>query len=443
MRPPSPSPPRAYLNGRIVDPASGHDGPGGLIVADGRIVASGAAVTADAVGDMPAVDCAGLVLSPGLIDARVFVGEPGAEHRETLETAGRAAAAGGVTTCVLMPDTDPVIDDVALLEFVRRRADATAPVRMEAAAALTKGLAGREMTEIGLLCKAGAVAFTDGRNPIESALLLRRLLTYARDFDALVMNHVEERTLATQGVMNESEFASRLGLPGIPVEAETIALDRDLRLARLTRGRYHAALISAAESVEAVNRARNDGARVTCGVSVNHLTLNENDIGAYRTFCKMSPPLRAETDRQAMVEAVRTGAVDIIVSSHDPQDVEDKRHPFEEATNGAVGVETMLPALLRLVHAGDMSLLELMAALTIRPATLLGLPQGRLTKGAPADFVVFDLEEPWILDRADLHSRAKNTPFDEARFTGRVIKTVVAGQPVYDYRSGTGVRSEA
>lgn len=434
---PKTSGPKAYLNARIVDPATNYDGPGGLIVTDGRIVASGAAVTADAVGDMPADDCTGLVLAPGLIDARVFVGEPGSEHRETLDTAGQAAAAGGVTSCVLMPDTDPVLDDVALVEFVRRRAEALSPVRMEIAAALTKGLEGREMTEIGLLADAGAVAFTDGRRTVESALLLRRLLTYARDFDGLVMNHVEEPSLAAQGVMNEGEFASRLGLPGIPVEAETIMLDRDIRLAHLTGGRYHAALVSSAASVAAIVRAKSDGARATCGTSVNHLTLNENDVGAYRTFCKMSPPLRTEEDRKAMVDAIRTGAVDIIVSSHDPQDVEDKRHPFEEAANGAVGLETMLPALLRLVHGEDLTLLELLAALTTRPAALFGLPQGRLTKGAPADFVLFDLDEPWILDRGDLLSRSKNTPFDEARFTGRVIRTAVAGQVVYDYRSAS------
>ncbi|MCB1490964.1 MAG: dihydroorotase [Rhodobiaceae bacterium] len=425
----------AWLNARVVDPASGYDGPGGLIAEDGVIVAAGRDVTADAVGGMPVVDCAGAVLAPGLIDCRVFVGEPGGEHRETLASAGEAAAAGGVTTFVMMPDTDPVIDDIALVDFIRRRARATASVNVEIAAALTKGQSGNEMTEIGLLSRAGAVAFTDGRRFIKSALVLRRLLTYARDFGVLVMNHVEEPTLAANGVMNEGEFAARLGLSGIPREAETIALNRDLQIAGLSGGRYHAALVSTSGSVDLMTRAKNDGLTVSCGVSVNHLTLNENDVGQYRTFCKLAPPLRDEADRAVMVEAVRTGAIDIIVSSHDPQDVEDKRHPFEEATFGAVGLETMLPALMRLVHAGDMTLIELLSALTVRPAKLLGLPQGRLAPGAPADFTVFDPDEPWVLDRNDLHSRAKNTPFDEARFQCRVHRTVVAGREVYDYRS--------
>ncbi len=431
---------RAYLNAHIVDPASSTDGPGGLLVEDGAILAMGGDVTTQTIGETPSEDCEGRIMAPGLIDGRVFVGEPGAEYRETLATAGEAAAAGGVTTFVMMPDTDPVIDDIALVDFIRRRAGATAKVRVKIAAALTKGLSGAEMTEIGLLAKAGAIAFTDGRRSIESALVFRRLLTYTRDFDALVMNHVEEPSLAANGVMNEGEFASRLGLAGVPTEAETIALERDLQLVALTGGRYHAALVSCQAAAERIARAKDQGHAATCGVSVNHLTLNEIDVGAYRTFCKMSPPLRAETDRMAMIEAVRTGAVDIIVSSHDPQDVEDKRHPFEEATYGAVGLETLLPALLRLVHAGDLTCLELIAALTLRPADLFGLPQGRLQPGAPADFVLFDPDEPWVLDRNDLRSRSKNTPFDEARFVGRVHKTVVAGQTVYDYRP-TGTTS--
>jgi dihydroorotase len=424
----------AFLSARIVDPASGYDGPGGLLIEGETILDVGAHLTRDAVGEAEMVECQGCVLAPGLIDARVFVGEPGAEHRETLATASQAAAAGGVTTIVTMPDTRPVIDDAALVDFLRRRARDTAIVRVEPAAALTKNLEGREMTEIGLLREAGAVAFTEGRRSVANARVMRRLLAYARDFDALVMHHVQDPDLAGQGVMNEGELAARLGLVGIPSAAETIMLDRDLRLAALTGGRYHAAQISCAESLEAIEIAKERGLRVTCGVSINNLALNEVDVGAYRTFTKLSPPLRAEHDRRAMVEGLREGAIDIIVSDHDPQDVEDKRHPFAEAAFGAVGVETLLPAALRLVHGGDLGLPTLLSALTDRPARLLGLDRGRLAPGAPADLVLFDPDAPWILDRDRLRSRAKNTPFDEARFEGRVLRTVVAGRTVCDYR---------
>jgi len=418
----------ALVNARVIDPASGLDTHGGVLVDDGLIRGAGPDVTAMQVGDVTVVDCAGRVLAPGLIDARVFVGEPGAEHRETLSTVSDAAAAGGVTTIVMMPDTDPVIDDIALVDFIRRRARDTAKIRVLPSAALTKGLKGAEMTEMGLLTEAGAVAFTDGRKTVANTLLLRRLMTYARDFDALVMNEPEDANLANAGVMNEGEFATRLGLGGIPKEAETIGLQRDLALAGLTGARYHAAQVSCAESATLLEIAKNDQLKVTSAVSINHLTLNENDIGAYRTFCKLAPPLRNEDDRMAMIEAVRTGLIDLIVSAHDPQDVDDKRRPFEEAANGAVGVETMLPALLRLFHDGAMTPLELLAPVTSRPAALLGLPQGRLTPGAPADLVIFDPDEPWVLERDSLHSRAKNTPFDEARFQGRVWRTYIGGE---------------
>ncbi|MEM6666712.1 MAG: dihydroorotase [Pseudomonadota bacterium] len=425
---------RAYLNARIVDPASGYDGPGGIVVDGVQIEAVGPNVTAESVRGIQAEDCGGHVLAPGLIDARVFTGEPGAEFRETLATASEAAAAGGVTTFLAMPDTDPVIDDIALVDFIRRRARDTAIVHIEAAAALTMGLNGKDMTEIGLLAEAGARAFTDGRHSIRNAALMRRLLTYAGNFDAVVMNHVEDPSLASEGVMNEGELASRLGLPGIPCTAETIVLERDIAITRLTGGRYHASLISCAPSRELVRKAKNDGLKVTCGVSVNHLALNENDIGNYRTFCKMAPPLRGEDDRMAMVDGIADGTIDIIVSNHDPQDVDDKRRPFAEAADGAVGVETLLPALLRLVNADVIGLNDVLAAVTHRPADLLGLPQGRLQPGAPADIILFDPEMPWVLGRGDLNSRSKNTPFDGARFEGRVLWTMVAGQKVWAYR---------
>lgn len=415
-------------NARLLDPASGRDGPGAVLIRDGRIadVHWGAAPPPPDAAEV--IDGGGHVLAPGLTDLRAFVGEPGAEHRETLASASAAAAAGGVTTLVCMPDTNPVIDGPAIVDFVLRRARDTASVNVLPAAAITKGLAGREMTEFGLLAEAGAVAFTDGLRAVTNAQVMRRALTYARDFGALLMQHVEEPDLVGDGVMNEGEMASRLGLHGIPREAETILLERDIRLVRLTRARYHAAMISCADSVEIVRRAKEAGLPVTCGVSINNLVLNENDIGHYRTFCKLSPPLRDEADRQAVVAALNEGVIDVVVSDHNPQDVETKRLPFAEAADGALGIETLLAAALRLVHAGDVALPRLLAALSTAPANLLGREGGRLAAGAPADLVLFDPDEPYVLDKRRLKSRSKNSPFDEARLQGRALLTLVAGR---------------
>ena len=406
--------PIALVNARLVDPAAGTETKGGVIVADGLIAAVGADV-----------------VSPGLIDMRVFVGEPGAEFRETIATASAAAAAGGVTTIIALPDTHPPIDDPAVVDFLRRRARDTARVRVLPSAALTKGLGGKEIAEYGLLKEAGAVAFTDGFRSIRNSQVMRRAMTYARDFDALVMHYAEDADRAGSGVMNAGELASRLGLGGIPVEAEAVTLDRDIRLVNMIRGRYHAALISTRMSLDVIARAKAAGLPVTCGASINHLTLNENDIGHYRTFFKLAPPLRHEDDRRAMVEALADGLLDVIVSDHNPQDVDNKRLPFGEADNGAIGLETMLAAGLRLVHAGDVSLPLLLAAMTINPARILGLPQGRLEKGAPADLIRFDPDEPFVVDAAALHSRSKNTPFEDARLQGRVKLTLVAGETVH------------
>lgn len=412
-----------FTGARIVDPSTGRDAVGSLLVRDGRF-ATGPA------GDAEVVDLAGMVLAPGLVDMRVFVGEPGFEHRETLASASRAAAAGGVTTIVTMPDTDPIIDDPALVDFVLRRARDTALVRVHPMAALTKGQRGQEMAEFALLQEAGAVAFASGRHAVRNAQVMRRALAYARDLGGLLVHHVEDPDLA-EGVMNEGETAVRLGLPGIPAAAEGIMLQRDLRLARLTGGRYHAAQLSAAESVELMRAAKRGGLAVTAAVAVTHLTLNELDVGAYRTFFKLSPPLRSEDDRRALVEGVADGTIDIIVSGHDPQDVETKRQPFAEAADGAVGLETLLTAGLRLVHDGSVPLMRLLDALSTRPARLLGLEGGTLAPGAPADFVVFDADRPWVLTESQLVSRSKNTPYEGARFSGKVRATYVGGRQVY------------
>ncbi len=418
-------------NARLVDPLSGREGKGAVLVVGSMIASIEWGAAPEPPDGAEVVDCAGIVLAPGLVDMRAFIGEPGAEHRETLKSASEAAAAGGVTTLVSMPDTNPVVDDPAIVDFLLRRARDTAIVNIHPAAAITKGLAGREMTEIGLLREAGAVAFTDGAHAVASAGVMRRALTYARDLDALLMPHLEEASLVGSGVMNEGELASRLGLAGVPREAETLMLERDLRLVRLTRARYHAAMVSCADSIELVRRAKEAGLEVTCGVSINNLTLNENDIGDYRTFLKLSPPLRHEHDRQATIDALASGLVDVIVSDHNPQDVETKRLPFAEAANGALGLETLLSAALRLVHEGRIGLPRLLRALSTRPAEILGLPGGRLRPGAPADLVVLDPDEPYVLDKRNLRSRSKNSPFDEARLDGRVLKTMVAGRVVH------------
>jgi len=379
------------------------------------------------------IDCGGHVLAPGLIDMLVFSGEPGHEHRETLSTTSRAAAAGGVTTIICMPNTEPVIDDVALVDFIMRRARDTARINVHPMAAMTKGLKSEEMAEIGLLRDAGAIAFTNGKTSLADAKMMRNVLSYAKDFGALIIHHLEEPTLAQNGVMNEGEVATRLGLPGIPREAETIMLERDLRLAELTGGRYHAGQISCRESLDIIRAAKARGLPVTCGVSINHLTLNENDIGPYRTFFKMRPPLRSEDDRAAMVEGIASGDIDVIVSAHDPQDADGKRRPFAEAADGAIGVETLLSAALRLYHDGSVDLVTLLRALTANPARLLGLPSGRLASGAPADLVIIDLDTPFVVNPELLRTRSKNTPFDEARLQGRARMTLVAGRAVYHY----------
>ncbi len=426
--------PLFLTNARVVDPSRDLDEAGGVIVADGRIVVSGASARNQGAPEgAEIVDCHGAVVAPGLVDMRVFVGEPGGEHRETLETASRAAAVGGVTAIVTMPDTNPIIDDPALVDFVFRRARDTAVVRVYPMAAMTRGLSGHELSEFGLLKEAGAVAFTEGRRSLKSAKVMRNALTYARDFDALVVHHVEDDDLSNGGVMNEGETATRLGLPGVPREAETIVLDRDIRLARLTGGRYHAAQISCEPAVSTLRRAKLIGNGVTAGAAIAHLSLNENDIGAYRTFFKMSPPLRSEDDRQALVEALADGTIDVVCSAHDPQDVEGKRQPFAEAADGAVGLETMLAAGLRLVHSGDVPLLRLIDAMSTKPAKLLGLDAGTLAPGAPADLIVVDLDRPWIVREEELQSRSRNTAFEGARMTGKVMRTIVAGRTVYEY----------
>lgn len=422
-----------FLNARLIDPATGKDEPGGLLVRDGIIADMGPHLRRNAPDGTQVIDCRGHVLCPGLVDMQVFTGEPGQEHRETLKTASQAAAAGGVTTIVVMPDTEPVIDQVALVDFIQRRARDNAAVNVHVMAAMTRGLKGQEITEIGLLKRAGAVAFTNGKNSIAAARVMRNALLYSKDFGALIVHHTEDPTLTEGTVMNSGEVATRLGLRGVHKAAETIVVERDLRLVEITGGRYHASSLTCAESLAAVRAAKARGLAVTCGVSVNHLTLNENDIGPYRTFFRLRPPLRSEADRMAMVRGIASGDIDVIVSAHDPQDADQKRHPFAEAADGAIGLETLLAAALRVHHSGDVDLVPLLRAMTCNPAKLLGLPGGRLEKGAPADVILVDLGLPWVVDKNTIRARSKNSPFDESKMMGRVLTTMVAGRIVYEY----------
>jgi dihydroorotase len=426
--------PILLANARIFDPSRDLEIDGDLLIADGVIREAKRGIGAAGVPEATEViDCKGKVVAPGLVDMRAFVGEPGAEYRETIASASQAAAAGGVTTIVSQPDTSPAIDDPAIVDFVLRRARDTSIVHVQPMAALTKGLRGEEMAEIGLLKAAGAVAFTDGAKSVTNAQVMRRVLTYARDFDALVVHHTEDPDIVGEGVMNEGEFAARLGLTGVPTAAETIMLERDMRLVALTESRYHAASLTCGESLDVLQRAKDAGLRVTASASINHLTLNEIDVGPYRTFLKLKPPLRAEEDRAALVAALASGLIDVVMSDHNPQDVETKRLPFAEASPGAIGLETMLAAGLRLVHSGELALMTLLKATSSAPAKILGLAAGTLRQGSPADVIVLDPDVPWVLDPGELKSKCKNTPFDEAKLEGRVVRTIVAGRTVYEY----------
>jgi dihydroorotase len=418
-------------NARLIDPEADTVVSGWLRIEDGHIAEIGAGPR------QGGTDCGGLYLGPGIVDLGVKVGEPGERHKESFRTAGRAAAAGGVTTMVTRPDTATPIDTPEVLEFVTRRARDDAAVRVRPMAALTKARAGREMTEIGFLLDAGAVAFSDGDAVCTDTKVLSRCMTYARALGALIVAHPQEPGLSAGSAVTAGKFAALKGLPAVPPMAERIGLERDLALVEMTGARYHADQISTAAALPAIARAKAAGLDVTAGVSIHHLTLNELDVGEYRTFFKIKPPLRAESDRRAMVEAVRSGLIDIVCSMHTPQDEESKRLPFEAAASGAVGLETLLPAALRLYHNGDLTLPDLFRALSFNPARRLGLPGGRLKPGAPADLVLFDADVPYVLDRFSLQAKSKNTPFDGARLEGRVEATWVGGVRVFDRRAKT------
>ena len=418
-----------FRRARLLDPASGLDTTGDLLVEGERLAAVGGDLST--VGDADTVMAEGLCLAPGLVDMRVQLREPGAEHMESIESGGRAAAAGGVTTMVALPNTDPPVDDVSVVEFLARRAREVRLAKVHTYAAATKGLAGRELTEMGLLAANGALGFTDGVKAVADALIMRRVLAYARSFDLLVLQHPEEPSLARVGEVNEGEIATRLGLAGITPMAELIMVERDLRLVEITGARYHAAHVSTAASVEAIRHAKAQGLPVTCDTAPPYFVLNETAIGDYRTFAKLSPPLRSEWDRRAVIEGLRDGTIDAIASDHAPWDQDSKRLPFSSAAYGIVGLETLLALSLELYHNRHLDMLELIRLLTVNPAGILRLPVGRLAVGAPADLVLFDPDHPWQICPDEFRSKSKNAPFDDRPVRGRVRLTIVDGRTIF------------
>lgn len=418
-------------NASLIDPETGYYGPGALRISEGKIASVAHGASPDAPEGAINVDCGGLPLAPGIVDMRVFVGEPGERHKESFRSAGQSAAAGGVTTIAIQPETDPVLDDPAMLEFAMRRAEAVSVVNVAPMAALTRGLNGREMAEYGFLLDAGALAFTDASRPVADPTVFRNCLDYAKSLGALVVHHPQEPAMSAEGSVTESLFASKLGLPGAHPFAERIMLERDLALVEITGASYHADLLTTRGAFAALKRAKDLGLNVTAGVSHHHFALNEMDLEDYPTFFKLDPPLREEEDREALELALADGLIDVITSSHRPQDEESKRQPFEIAAIGAVGLETLLPTSLKLWHDGLLTLPALFERLSLAPARALGLGGGRLAQGAPADLVLFDPHAPYILDRFALRSKSKNTPFDRRRMTGQAVKTWVAGKEVF------------
>ncbi len=429
--------PAAFTNARLVDPESGYDGPGVLVIRDGLIadVLQGPDLAAPS-GDLEIIDCGGALLCPGLIDLRVKTGEPGAETKETLKSAARAAAAGGVTSIVLQPDTDPVIDEPAMVDFILRRARDIGLVHVYPAGAATKGLKGEQMAEIGLMHEAGAVYVTDADRSIQDSRVLRRVMAYANGFHTLVAHRPADPHLMAGAAATEGEFAGRLGLPSAPAIAERIMLERDLALVELTGARLLVDQITTADALDSLSRAKLNSLPVWATASINHLSFNELDIGDFRTFYKLNPPLRCEEDRQALIDGLTGGLIDIVVSAHAPAPAEDKRLPFDEAAPGAVGLETLLPALLGLHHDRAAPLIDLLRAVTLAPANLLGLKAGRLARGAPADLVLCDIFAPVVIDADQLISKSKNSPFDGRRLQGKVLRTVVEGRTVFQLSEG-------
>ncbi len=418
-----------FRNARLIDPAAGLDQPGGLLVRDGVIADHGASLGVPEGAEI--VDCDGAVLCPGLVDMRASLGEPGREYRETIASAALAAAAGGITTLVALPDSRPAIDDPALVRLLRARGEETGSLTIHPYGAVTRGCAGEEMAELGLLLEAGAVALTDGGRAVANARMMMRALSYAGGFGATIVQHPEDPSLAEGGCATQGGLATRLGLPAIPAVAEAILVARDIRLARLTGGRVHFAHVSTAETITLVRRAKDEGLSVSCDTAPPYFDLNETAIGDYRTYAKLSPPLRPESDRLAICRGLVDGTIDAVASDHQPRDAEDKRFPFAEAAPGGTGLVTLLGVTLAQVHGNGLPLARAVALLTAEPARVLGLSAGRLARGGAADLCLFHPERAWQVVAGKLPGKAQNTPFDGRALEGRVLGTWKAGRHVF------------
>ena len=420
-----------FKNARIIDPATNFDAQGEILVEDGII--TGFAETLSSIpSNCEVIDCDGHALMPGIIDMRVSTGEPGAEHRETLKSAGRAAVAGGITTIVVQPDTNPVIDEASLVDFIKRRGRDHALCKVLPCGALTKGLEGAQMAEIGLMASAGAVMFSNGQKPIENTKIMHRLMTYSTAYDALISSRPQDPWLSSGGVMASCELSARLGLSGISANAEVIFANRDIALAENTGARLLLDMVSSKKTLPIIENAKAHGLDVYASVNIHNLCMNFYDIGDYRTFAKLSPPLRGEDDRKALVAGIKNGIIDVIVSGHDPRPAEEKRLPFDEASFGASALEALLPAALTLYHDGSLELLEIVRALSYNPAQILGLESGKIAIGAPADIILVDLGYPIKFNAAKLYSKGKNAAFDERLLQGQVLQCFVDGDKVFD-----------
>jgi len=422
------------INARIIDPKNALDEIGGLIIdSKGLIKAVGKKV---ANGNLPStadkIDLKKQVLIPGIVDMRVFVGEPGYEYKENFRTLSDAALSGGVTSVVSMPNTSPVIDNVSMVDFLKRRGRDKSRINIFPSATLTKNTEGKQMTEFGLLKRKGIVAFTDGVKTVQNPQVMARIMSFASQSESLIMQHAEDNILSEGGLINEGEISTRLGLKGIPFLAEKIIVERDLSFLEEYFCRYHISQISSEKTISVIKKAKNEGKIFTTGVSINNLSLNENDIGDFRTFLKLSPPLRTENDRQSLVEAVNDGTIDVIVSDHKPEDEESKRLTFSQATTGATGVETLLPLALELFHNKSVNLVKLIASITSNPAKILGINKGSLEKGYDADLCIFDINKPWVVNKDKLKSKSKNTPIEDRKMQGQILKTFVRGEMAFE-----------
>ena len=421
-----------FINANIIDPLNSLNENGGLIVGeDGKIEAIGKKVN---VNNLPTrekpTDLKGKYIFPGLVDMRVFVGEPGYEYKENFRTLSNAALSGGVTSVVTMPNTDPVIDNVSIVDFLKRRGRDKSKINIYPCASLTHNIEGTNMTEFGLLANKGIIGFTDGVRTIQNTSLMSRIMNSAKDLGCLIMQHAEDYHLAKNGMINSGIIATKLGLSGIPDIAERIIIERDLTLLEKIKCRYHISQLSSAKSIDVIKERKNY-IKFTCGVSVNNLSLNENDIGDFKTFLKLSPPLRLEEDRQSLVRGIKNNLIDVIVSDHMPEDEEGKRLPFAQAAKGAIGIETLLPLALEMYHNESLPLNKIIETITINPSKILKINKGSLKKGADGDICIFDLEAPWKLDAEKIKSKSKNTAIEERKLQGKVLMTFMNGELVF------------